>query len=139
MKIMFKATGTAPDYYHIDGEKITAYKNSKSETYDLSVFPEGGQFQGVDPLVESQPIRHIERVDGELSVILCQNVIAGQYPGRRAHWRDSEWIDAVNYDSNTCYVNPTGMAGVEDYVIVQADGIATGERGWTVRKDEKNG
>lgn len=139
MQMKFKATGSGPDYYEIDGEAITAHKGDESETYDLSVFPEGGKFEGVDKLAGTAPIRNIARENGELRVTLCQRVIAGQYPGKKAHWRDSEWIDAADYTPETCFVVPTGMAGVDDYVAVQAVGRASGEYGWTVRKGKSNG
>ncbi|WP_158981976.1 hypothetical protein, partial [Parasedimentitalea maritima] len=106
------------------------------EVYDLSLITEGGVFSGADKLPSgAQAIRGVERVDGELYVTLTQKVIAGQYPGRKAHWRESPFIVAEDYDPNTCYVVPTGMAGVDDYEIVQGVDVA-GNTGWTVRKKE---
>lgn len=133
MQIRFLAAGPSPGYYTIQGETITAHRDVVAETYDLSEFPEGGLFQGAEPVNGVKAIRHIERVNGVLRVTLCQQVIAGQYPGRKAHWRESDWIDAADYDPDTCYVIPTGMAGVEDYEIVRGTDVA-GVEGWTVRK-----
>lgn len=133
MKIKLLATSAAPDYYSFSGDVITAYHGKEVEVYDLSAFPDGGIFEGAEPVNDVTAIRHIERIDGVLRVTLLQQVIAGQYPDRKAHWRESAWIDAADYDPNTCYVTPTGMAGVEDYEIVHGIDVA-GVTGWTVRQ-----
>ncbi|WP_306168834.1 hypothetical protein [Halomonas sp. MMSF_3323] len=136
MKIRFKAVGQAPDYYNIEGEVFTASHEGVSESYDLAGFPEGGIFLRVERLPSgAQTVRRVERVNGELHVTLVQRVIAGQYPGHKAHWRESPIIDAADYDPSICYVIPTGMAGVDDYEIVQGVDVA-GNTGWTVRKKE---
>lgn len=136
MKIKLLAVAQGSDYYHFSGDTVISYKGSHEEVYDLSLFPESGVFKGADALPSGAPaIRGVERVDGELYVTLTQKVIAGQYPGRKAHWRESPFIVAEDYDPNTCYVVPTGMAGVDDYEIVQGVDVA-GNTGWTVRKKE---
>ncbi|WP_043530476.1 hypothetical protein [Litchfieldella xinjiangensis] len=133
MKIKFLATGQSPDYYTVSGETITAHYEGVSETYDLSAFPEAGVFQSADPVNGITAIKHVDRIDGELKVTLCQQVIAGQYPDRKAHWRESEWMDSESYDPQACHAIPTGMASVDDYEIVRGTDVA-GFDGWTVRK-----
>lgn len=136
MKIKLLATNHAPEHYSIVGDTVVVYEGGAEELYDLSSFPEGGVFKEAEKLPSgAQAIRGIERVNGELYVALVQKVIAGQYPGRKAHWRESPMIDAEDYDPNTCYVIPTGMAGVDDYEIVRGVDVA-GNTGWTVRKKE---
>lgn len=135
MKIKVLATRVAPDYYTISSEVVTAHLVGVTEQYDLNAFPEGGVFQGADQINGVDAIRSVERINGELRVTLCQRVIAGQYPDKKAHWRESDWIDAADYDPGKCYVIPTGMAGVEDYEIVRGVDVA-GVEGWTVRKKE---
>tara|TARA_B100000678_G_C18120297_1_gene466356 strand:- start:288 stop:710 length:423 start_codon:yes stop_codon:yes gene_type:complete len=136
MKLRVMATAQAPVHYSFSGEIVVAHEEGREEIYDLSSFPEDGIFKGAEKLPSgAQAIRGIERINGELYVTLVQKVIAGQYPGRKAHWRESPIIDAADYDPNTCYVIPTGMAGVDDYEIVQGVDVA-GNTGWTVRKKE---
>lgn len=136
MKIKFAAIAKSADYYTFNGEAITAHYGDTEETYDLSPFPEGGIFTGADQVAPGvTAIRGVQRVNGELQVVLAQQVIAGQYPDEKAHWRDSPVMDAADYDPDTCYVVPTGMAGVEDYEIVKGVDVA-GVTGWTVRKIE---
>lgn len=91
MKLNILATGQSPDYYTIAGEFITAHHGEISDTYDLSAFPEGGVFQGADPVNGVPVIRNVERTDGELKVTLCQQVGPG-------HWTESGWINAADYD-----------------------------------------
>ncbi|MBS8267211.1 hypothetical protein DYI26_00480 [Halomonas litopenaei] len=135
MKLKIMATSRAPDYYTFDSDKVTAHIQNEKETFDLTDYPEGAIFTGSDLVYGIKALRNIERVNGELVVTLTQKVIAGQYPGRKAHWRESPIIDAADYDPNTCYVIPTGMQGVDDYEIVQGVDVA-GNTGWTVRKKE---
>lgn len=91
------ATGQSPDYYTINGETITAYQGGISEAYDLSTFPEGGVFQGADPVNGVPAIRNVERVNGELRVTLCQQVGPG-------HWTESGWMNAESYDPDKRHV-----------------------------------
>ncbi|MBY6208770.1 MULTISPECIES: hypothetical protein [Halomonas] len=136
MKLMFKAEGHAPDYYVINDNVIVACKNDICTPFDLSDFPIAGLFQGSDNVSGAPAFGNIERHDnGELVVTLIQQVIASQYPEHKAHWRGLVTIEAADYDPNTCYVTPTGMAGIDDYEIVQGVDVA-GNTGWTVRKKE---
>jgi len=91
------ATGQSPDYYTIAGEVITAYHGGQTEVYDLSGFPEGGQFTSADPVNGVPAIRHVERTGGVLKVQLCQQVGPG-------HWSESGWIDATAYDPDAIHV-----------------------------------
>ncbi|WP_348814353.1 hypothetical protein NFG57_11360 [Halomonas sp. H10-59] len=135
MRLSFKAVSAAPDYYEISGDTVTAYIDDQAEQYDLSPLPEGARLTGVSPVGGATPISTATRIDGELHVTLLQRVIAGQYPGRKARWRGQATIDARDYSPDTCYVVPTGMAGVDDYEIVRGVDVA-GNTGWTVRKKE---
>ncbi len=97
MQIKLLATGQGPDYYAFDGEVITAHQEGVSDTYDLSTFPEGGVFQGADPVNGVPAIRNVERVNGELTVTLCQQVGPG-------HWSESGVMDATSYDPDAVHV-----------------------------------
>ena len=135
MKIYFKSVATAPKRYTFYRDSVTAHFDGFKETFDLSNFPDDGVFMGSDIIGAADVVRGAWRSNGELIVTLTQQVIAGQYPGRKAHWRESPIIDAADYDPNTCYVVPTGMQGVDDYEILQGVDVA-GNTGWTVRKKE---
>lgn len=135
MKITLMPWPHGPDYYSFNGEALTATYGGVSESYDLSGIPEGATLTSADSVNGMPAIHAATRINGELHVTLMQRVIAGQYPGRKAHWRTGDPIDATEYDLNTCYGVPTGMAGVEDYEIVQGTDVA-GATGWTVRKVE---
>lgn len=91
------ATGRSPDYYTFSGDTITAHQDGHTETYDLGAFPEGGVFQGADPVNGVPAIRNVERTNGELKVTLCQQVGPG-------HWSESGWIDAATYDPDAIHV-----------------------------------
>ena len=135
MKICFKSVAIAPKHYTFYRDSVTAHFEGFQETFDLSDFPDDGVFMGSDIIGAADVVRGAWRSNGELIVTLTQQVIAGQYPGRKAHWRESPIIDAADYDPNTCYVVPTGMQGVDDYEILQGVDVA-GNTGWTVRKKE---
>lgn len=135
MKITVLPWPHGPDYYEFYGEVIAATYDGVTETYDLSTMPEGATLESADPVNSIPAISSATRINGELNVTLMQRVIAGQYPGRKAHWRTGDPIDASEYNPNTHYCVPTGMAGVEDYEIVQGTDVA-GTIGWTVRKVE---
>lgn len=90
MKIKFLATGSAPESYEFDNEKIKI----NDEWHDLSDFEEGDMYYGEIP-----GIRAVERIDGELYVTLCQQAPPGHWTGR-----DMEYIDASEYDSNKLYI-----------------------------------
>ena len=130
MKLIFKATSKAPEY-EIQGETINGL--------DLSPLEYGGKFIGNEQTQEAG-IRNAYRDEqGELHVTLKQSVIASQYPKRRADWRDSDEIDAEDYEQGKCYVTPTGVSDLEegkDYEIVWAEGRGKNEEGFTISKLE---
>jgi hypothetical protein len=97
MKIKFLATGQSPDYYTFSGNTITAHHGGQTETYDLSGFPEGGEFQDADPVNGVPAVRHVERDAEGLKVTLCQQVGPG-------HWQESGWMDAASYDPDAVHV-----------------------------------
>lgn len=144
MKLLFIPTGNAPSHYSFDGDVVTAHHDGQTESFDLSALTASDQFQGVelDTLTgpaPSQVIRDAYRDEaGELHVTLCQQVVAGQYPGMRADWRTGNEIDASQYDPNVCYCVPTGMVGVTDYRVAQGTDVA-GTTGWTVVKETPDG
>lgn len=126
MKIKFLATGRAPKTYKINGETINGY--------DLSVVEYGGFFIWNEE-IEKAGIRNVFRdEDGTLFVTLKQCVISSKIPGKKAHWRESEYMDISDYNSTKCYVVPTGVADLaegKDYQIVK--GLdCTGTEGWTI-------
>ena len=131
MEIKFKASSNAPEY-DIQGETINGF--------DLSPLENGGEFVGNEQTKEAG-IRDAYRDEqGELHVTLKQSVIASQYPKRRADWRDSDEIDADDYEQGKCYVTPTGVDDLEegkDYEIVWAQGRGKNEEGFTIRKIEE--
>ena len=89
MKIKFLATGNAPTHYEIDGEIINGI--------DLSIIEYGGRFM-CNEVARQAGIRHAERDEhGELWVTLKQESGSG-------HWRESDWIDAVDYDPDAIYI-----------------------------------
>lgn len=135
MQIKFLAYGGGPDGYTFSGEVVTAHYNGNSKDYDLSQFPEGGVFLGAEDIAGTPAIYFVERIDGELKVSLFDRTIASQYPNKKANWRESGWLDDVDYSPDKCYAIPAGMAGVEDYEIVRGVDVA-GVEGWTVRKKE---
>lgn len=136
IKITFLAVPDAPDSYEIDGLVLTAKKGSEEKEYDFGEFPTNGHYLHAAPMSDGTPVIFgATRPGGVLHVVLGQAVIAGQYPEHKAHWRESPIIDTEDYDPGTCYVIPTGMAGVDDYEIVQGVDVA-GNTGWTVRKKE---
>lgn len=92
MQIKFLATGEAPDYYEFEDEKVIF----NNQTFDLSAIEEGDQFQGIE--ADMNAIREVERIDGELYVMLCQKA-------PRGHWTGiDEYIDSKDYDSQKLYI-----------------------------------
>lgn len=143
MKIKFLATGNAPTHYSFNGDVATAHYGDQQEDFDLSGLQHGDRFQGVSvddlDLSPGHIIRAAERdSNGELHLTLCQKVIAAQYPGKKARWREGLEIDAESYDPDACYVVPTGMAGIADCAIVKGRDVA-GVEGWTVIEEAGNG
>lgn len=99
MKLKFLATGTAPEIYEFDGEKIIY----SGESYDLSVFEEGDEFLEV----EDNGIRDIQRIDGVLHVTLCQKAPPG-------HWRGiDEYIDSSFYNPENLYIKEVNADGTD--------------------------
>ncbi|MDO0945908.1 hypothetical protein [Chromohalobacter israelensis] len=97
MQIKILATGIAPDYYEINGDVITAYVGTESDSYDLSALEEGDTVTTVSEVGGIQPIRSATRENGELKVTLCQRVGPG-------HWSESDWMDASEYDPDAVHV-----------------------------------
>ena len=99
MKIQFLATGR-PFSYNISGEAINGF--------DFSIVEHGGKVTPTNELREAG-IRGVERDEkGELFVTLCQappvtKVIRG-VEMREGDWRESDWIDAADYDAETLYI-----------------------------------
>lgn len=123
MKIKFLAT-SQQGQYSINDEVLTV----DGEPIDLSEFPEGGKFEGVEG-DEKKIVRNIERVDGELHVTICQSPpitkvtyktkeglihatpedpepdeYEKKIEHRGGHWTESDWIDAEDYDPDTLYI-----------------------------------
>jgi hypothetical protein len=118
MKLHFLATGDAPERYSFDGDTITAEKNGVREQFDLSALQHGDPWPGVvvDDLSLSpgHVVRHAERdAQSELHVTL------GQAVGPNDWTEQDGWIDASEYDPNTCYVHLIDIkrvnADVNDY------------------------
>lgn len=97
MKLKILATGIAPDYYEINGDVITAYVGTESDSYDLSALEEGDTVTTVSEVGGIQPIRSATRENGELKVTLCQRVGPG-------HWSESGWFDESEYDPDAVHV-----------------------------------
>lgn len=97
MQIKVLAAGIAPDYYEINGDVITAYVGTESDSYDLSALQEGDTVTEVSEVGGIRPIRHATRENGELKVTLCQRVGPG-------HWSEPGWFDASLYDPDTVHV-----------------------------------
>ena len=102
MKITVIPTGNAPTHYSFNGELITAYYDGETESFDLSVIPADGKFEGVGvdtlDLPASQIIRDAYRDSaGELHVTLCQKVGSG-------HWESGLEIDSASYQPDKIQV-----------------------------------
>ena len=133
MKLQFKATGTGPAAYQIDGETINGI--------DLSPLEHGGMFLGNDVTLAAGISDAYRDSEDVLHVNLKVPVLASRLPGRKAHWRGTgEEIDAADYDPEICYVEPTGVSdliGGIDYRFAWREGAASGESGWTIEPVEK--
>lgn len=102
MNVKFLATKYSPDYYEFDGEKVTAYYNGESETFDFSDFEEGDQLyhyesETILDIPFMQVVRWADRDNGELNLLLTQK--SGQ-----GHWRESDWMYADDYDPEKQYI-----------------------------------
>lgn len=101
MKVKFLATGTAPDYYEFEDEKVIF----NGQEFDLSVIEEGDLFQGIEADINA--IRAVERIDGELYVTLCQKAPQG-------HWTGTDhYIDSKEYDSTKLYIREKSPEEIE--------------------------
>ena len=101
-QLKFKATGDAPEYYSFEGDIVTAYYDSFSESFDLSDLAQGDKFEGLTvetlELSDTHIIRDTHRDSNDaLNVTLCQAVGPG-------HWQESDWFDSTNYDPDAIHV-----------------------------------
>jgi len=108
MQLKFEAWEKAPEY-DISGNTITATHNGQSEIIDLSGFPEGakwqeGELEVITSLNSSNIVKNVFH-DGELHVILCQEVPS------IGHWRESDWIDANDYEKGELYIKEVSNEG----------------------------
>ena len=115
MKLKFEAWEKAPEY-DISGNVITAKYNGKTETIDLSEFPESGQWQGgeLEIITDLNPSNIINDVfhDGELHVTLCQKVPVAfttkhgdkEIEHQTGDWIESDWIDVDDYEKGELYI-----------------------------------
>ena len=99
MKIKFLATGRAFDYT-IDGQTINGF--------DFGIVEHGGKVTPTSELREAG-IRGVERDEsGELFVTLYQAPPVTKFVRgvemREGDWRESDWIDAADYDPETLYI-----------------------------------
>lgn len=130
MMLRFMPTGWAPQNYTITGETIN--------TVDLSVIEHGGQWIG-DEATQAAGIVHAERdADGELWVTLSQATLGYQIPVPSSDWREGDWMDADDYEPDTCYVVPTSIPeGVVHELAwitrtMQTPSGEISDSGWTV-------
>ena len=69
--------------YTFDGEIITATMGEQFDTFDLTVFPEDGEFDGIETTLPIVPILSVTRKDGELSVILLNPITSNATESER--------------------------------------------------------
>ena len=131
MKIKFRARAVGTRDHQFDGETVNGI--------DLSPLEHGGQFIG-SAATQGAHIHDAHRdAAGVLHVTLNMPTIGSRLPDRPAHWRDSDWIDAADYDPEVCYVDPTGVAdliGGIDYTFAWAEDFTPGLFGWTINPVE---
>lgn len=106
---------------------------------DLSEIQEGESFSL--PEMRDVGVIKAKRANGGLYVTLQQACTAYRVPVGSHDWRESDWIDAADFDPNTCYIKPT--AAPEGTVTQWYSGTETlpngQERmieGWTVVQPE---
>lgn len=75
--------------YSFSGEIITATFQGMSDTFDLSNFPEKGEFRGLETTLPYNPISYIERNNNILEVHLL-NFISEDAPYEE---KFPEWIE----------------------------------------------
>ena len=122
MKIKFEAWKSAPEY-DISGNVITAEYNGKSETVDLSGFPEDAKWEGgeLESITDLSPSNVIVDVfhDGELHVTLCQKVPVAfttkhgdrEIEHQTGDWVESDWIDSDDYEKGKLYIKEVSNEG----------------------------
>lgn len=133
MKIKLRARSFGIRDHKISGETVNGL--------DLSPLEHGGQFIGGEVTEAAHIYDAYRDAKGVLHVTLDMATIASRLPGRPAHWRDSDWINAADYDSEVCYVNPTGVSdliGGVEYTFAWREGI-DGQWGWTIEPVEAEG
>lgn len=130
MNVKFLATATSPQNYTITGETIN--------DIDLSIIEHGGQFIG-DETTQSAGIVHAERdAQGELWVKLSQATQGYMIPVPSSDWTENDWMDAADYQPDTCYVNatsiPAGTGHTLEWVVktMQTPSGEIRQEGWTV-------
>lgn len=131
MKIKFRASGFGIRDHQISGETVNGV--------DLSPLEYGGKFLGSEATEGAQIYDAFRDQTGVLHVTLKMPTLASRLPCYAAHWRDSDWIEAADYDPEVCYVDPTGAAdlmGGVDYTFAWREGI-NGLWGWTIEPAEK--
>ena len=120
MKIKFLATAQAPEY-KINGEIINGI--------DLSLLEEGDKFTGNEETREAG-IRDAYRENGDLYVVIKQVAGANR---KETHWRESDWIDAGDYDPESCYIKALHQTE-KDEIVWGTDMF--GKESWIVNKKE---
>lgn len=60
--------------YMFSNEVITAEYKGVTDTFDLSIFPEGAEFQGMDTTLEIDVLVSVKRENGELYVTLLNSI-----------------------------------------------------------------
>ncbi|MGP7732921.1 hypothetical protein [Oceanimonas smirnovii] len=122
MKLKFKAFGTKQPVCNVIEGRVN--------NFDISEFPEGGQFVGNDATLAAG-IYDASRINGELFVTVAQCGLAYQCtPINGSHdWAESDWIDAANYNPDTCYIIATSAPESAEYHRT--------DDGWTVKLPEQ--
>ena len=88
MKTKFLATDSGPNYYEITEETVNGI--------DLSMLESGDLFVGNDD-TRAAGIRSAYRDEQNILYVELQQKVG---PG---HWRESDWIDAQDYDGTVIY------------------------------------
>ena len=122
MKLKFEAWHKAPEY-DISGDVIKAEYNGKTESIDLSEFPENGEWEGgelenITGLSASNVISDVFH-NGELRVTLCQKVPVAfttkhgdrEIEHQTGNWIESDWIDAADYEKGKLYIKEVSNEG----------------------------
>ena len=78
-------------------------------------------------------------VQGEIWVTLQQSALPYQVPTNSHDWKESDWIDAADYDPNQCYIVPTNapdntVTQYVEYTETLPNGATQKRKGWTVKE-----